>query len=111
MMSKKYKNKKMLIKKGDKVEVITGKHKGQRATIERVIPSKGRVVLAGLNMVKRHQKRSGDRPGGIIEKPASIDVSNVMIVCGACGLKTRIKVQIEGDKKLRICKKCGKQVD
>ncbi len=110
MISKKNKNNKMLLKKGDSVEVITGKHKGQKATIERVIPSKGRVVLAGLNMVKRHQKTNGDRPGGIIEKPASMDASNVMIVCKSCNMKTRIKIQFEGDKKVRICKKCGKEI-
>ena len=110
-MAKRKDTQKMLIKKGDKVEVITGKYKGQKATVEKVLPDKRRVVLSGVNMVKRHRKAVGDRPGGIMEMPAPIDVSNVMIVCKACGLKTRVKMQVDGDEKVRICKKCGKRVD
>jgi large subunit ribosomal protein L24 len=99
------------VKKGDLVQVLTGKHAGEQARVEYVVPKKGRVVLGGLNMVKRHQKTTKNRPGGIVEKPASVDTSNVMLVCPSCNLKTRPQYHLQEGKKVRVCRKCGKHID
>lgn len=100
------------IKKGDSVEVITGKDRGKRGPVERVLPMRGQVYVGGLNMVKRHQKRASTEgaTGGIVEKPAPLDVSNVMLVCPNCDLKTRVAVNVIGDKRMRVCKKCHKEI-
>ena len=80
------------IKKGDEVQVITGKDAGKRGTVERVLPKENRVVVSGLNMVKRHMKPSKSQPrGGIIEKPASLDRSNVMPICPETSKPTRVR--------------------
>ena len=104
---------KMSIKKDDQVVVITGKDKGQRGKVIAVMPKDGKVVVEGINMVKKHQKPRGQGlPGGIIEKEAAIDASNVMVICPKCGKPTRIgHVFIEGEgkasrRKRRVCKKC-----
>jgi len=105
------KMKKLEIRKGDLVEVIVGgiEVKGKRGKVLATSPKNGTVVVDGLNMVKRHTRpRSAQQPGGIIEKPRAIDVSNVMIVCPACDKATRIgHVAGENGKYLRQCKKCG----
>ena len=102
---------KMEIRKGDLVEIICGgiEAKGKRGKVLATSPKNGTVVVEGLNMVKRHTRpRSAQQPGGIIEKPRAIDVSNVMIVCPACDKATRIgHVADENGKQLRQCKKCG----
>ena len=102
--------KKMEIKKGDLVEIICGgiEAKGKRGKVLAASPKNGTVVVDGLNMVKRHTRpRSAQQPGGIIEKPRAIDVSNVMIVCPACDKATRIAhVEGENGKFVRQCKKC-----
>ena len=91
---------KMNVKKGDQVEVLSGKDKGARGEVLRALPSEGKVVVEGVAIVK----------GGIVEKPAAIDVSNVALVCPSCGKATRVghEVNAEG-KKVRVCKKCGAQ--
>ena len=103
--------KKMEIKKGDLVEIICGgiEAKGKRGKVLAASPKNGTVVVDGLNMVKRHTRpRSAQQPGGIIEKPRAIDVSNVMLVCPACDKATRIgHVEGENGKFVRQCKKCG----
>lgn len=99
------------IKKGDIVEVIVGgiEVKGKRGKVLATSPKHGKVIVENLNMVKRHTKpRSAQNPGGIIEKPRPIDVSNVMLVCPSCDKATRIgHVAGENGKYLRQCKKCG----
>ena len=96
---------KMEIRKGDLVEIICGgiEAKGKRGKVLAASPKNGTVVVEGLNMVKRHTRpRSAQQPGGIIEKPRAIDVSNVMIVCPACDKTTRIgHVAGENGKYLR----------
>jgi len=106
-------NLKLRIKKGDTVEVITGKDRGSRGVVERVLTKQRRMIVTGVNIVKRHQKSrstGGAVTGGIIEKPAPIDVSNVMLVCPNCDLKTRAGYRIEKDQKVRVCKKCHKEI-
>ena len=102
---------KMNVKKGDLVEVISGKDRGTRAEVIRALPSEGKVVVEGVAVAKKHQKpmQMGEA-GGIIEKEMSIDVSNVELVCPECGKATRVghAVNAEG-KKVRVCKKCGAQ--
>ena len=99
--------KKFKIRKDDLVEVIAGKDKGKRGTIARVITKKERVVVSGVNIVKKAmKKRNPQDQGGIVEIEAPIHVSNVAIVCKKCGA-TRVGYKIDGDKKIRICRKCG----
>ena len=82
----------MTIKKGDQVQIITGKDRGKRGVVEAVLIKEGRVVVSGLNMVKRHLKPSKNSPrGGIIEKPASLDRSNVMPICPETSKPTRVR--------------------
>ena len=103
---------KMSIKKDDTVVVITGKDKGQRGKVLKVIPKEGKVVVEKINMVSRHTKprKQGDE-GGIIQKEAPLYACKVMRVCPKCGKPTRAahKVQADG-KKVRICKKCGAEI-
>jgi len=98
---------KFKLRKEDQVQVIAGKDKGKQGKIVRIDREKGRAIVAGVNMVKKAQKKrkQTDR-GGIIEIEAPIQLSNVMIVCRKCG-PTRIGYKIEGDTKKRVCRKCG----
>lgn len=98
----------MKIRKGDNVKVISGKDRGKTGIVERIFPKETRVLVSGVNIVKKHVKRRSERePGGIIEKAAPISASNVMFVCSKCGLQTRVGYKGEGRNKVRICKKCG----
>jgi large subunit ribosomal protein L24 len=100
------------IKKGDTVEVIVGEHKGVRGTVQRVEPKSSRLVVAGANIVKKHQKPTqAGRQAGIIEFEAPLHMSNVMLVCPKCNELTRIGFRIEADGvKTRVCKHCGSDI-
>ncbi len=103
---------KMNIKKGDKVKVISGKDKGKEGVILRSLPSQQRVVVEGVAMVKKAMRPTQQNPqGGIITKEAPIHVSNVMLVCPKCNAATRVAIKREDGKKVRICKKCGAQIE
>jgi large subunit ribosomal protein L24 len=98
---------KFKLRKEDTVQIITGKDKGKRGKILKILRDKDRVVVEGANIVKKAQKRRSQQDrGGIVEIEAPIHASNVMIVCKKCG-PTRIGYKLEGDKKIRICRKCG----
>ena len=104
---------KLQVKTGDTVIVISGEDKGKTGKVQKAYPSKGKIVVEGVAMVKKHQKPRGQgMPGGIIEKEAPIDASNVMVICPKCGKPTRVgHVFVEGEgkasrRKRRICKKC-----
>ena len=98
---------KFKLKKEDTVEVITGKNKGKRGRILKILRDKDRILVEGVNMVKKAKKRRKQQDrGGIIEIEAALHSSNLMIVCKKCG-PTRIGYKIDGDGKVRICKKCG----
>jgi large subunit ribosomal protein L24 len=104
------------IKKGDTVEVISGDDLGFRGTVQRVLPKKDRVVIAGVNIVKKHQRpvRAGrsEVQAGIIEFEAPVDVSNVMLVCSRCDERTRVGfTEQEDGSKARVCKRCGEVID
>lgn len=99
--------KKFKIRKDDTVEVIAGKDKGKRGTVVRVIRDKDRVIVGGVNIVKKAmRKRTQQDRGGIVEVEAPLHISNVAIVCKKCG-PTRIGYKLDGDKKVRVCRKCG----
>ena len=100
-------NKKFKIHKDDTVQVIAGKDKGKRGSVVRVVTKKDAVIVSGVNMVKKAmRKRSQQDQGGIVEIEAPLNISNVAIVCKKCG-PTKIGYKIDGDKKLRVCRKCG----
>ena len=109
----------MHVKTGDEVLIIAGKDKGKRGKVKRSIPSEGRLVIEGLNMVKRHMKARGPgKPGGIIDMEAPLDASNVMLICPSCGRASRTGHRLleETDhkgrqRKVRFCKACDATVD
>ncbi|EKK20789.1 LSU ribosomal protein L24p (L26e) [Fructilactobacillus florum 8D] len=102
----------MFLKTGDKVRVIAGKDKGKDGTITRTIAAKNRVVVDGINMVKKHQKASQNNPqGNVSDVAAPIDASNVMLLDPSTNKPTRIKVEIKDGKKVRISKKSQKAID
>lgn len=97
------------IRKDDNVEIIAGKDKGKRGTVVRVFTKgeKTRVIVGGANIVKKAMKRRSQQDaGGIAEVEAPLDISNVAIVCKKCG-PTKIGYKLDGDKKTRVCRKCG----
>lgn len=99
--------KKFKIRKDDTVQIIAGKDKGKRGPVVKILRDKDRVIVLGLNMVKKAmRKRNQQDRGGIVEIEAPIHISNVMIVCKKCG-PTRIGYKLDGDKKTRVCRKCG----
>ncbi|ENQ0441235.1 50S ribosomal protein L24 [Listeria monocytogenes] len=102
----------MHVKKGDKVKVITGKDKGKSGKVLAAFPKKDRVLIEGINMVKKHTKPSNINPqGGILNVEAPIHVSNVMLIDPKTGEPTRVGYEVKGDKKVRVTKKSGEVID
>ncbi|MCH7828363.1 50S ribosomal protein L24 [Patescibacteria group bacterium] len=101
----------MKLKKGDTVQVMSGKEKGKRGKISRVYPEDFLLVVEGVNIKKRHRKptKSGEK-GQTIEKQNPIPSSKVQLVCSKCSKAVRIGYRVEGKTKIRICKKCGAEV-
>jgi len=98
---------KFKIKKEDTVQVITGKDKGKRGRVLKILRDKDRVLVEGVNIVKKAKKKRNQQDrGGIVEIEAALHSSNLMIVCKKCG-PTRIGYKMDGNEKIRICKKCG----
>ena len=102
---------KLNVKKGAEVIVIAGKDKGKKGKVLQAIPSQDKVIVEGVAIVKRHTKPSQKDPqGGIIEKEAAIHVSNVMPYCSVCKKGVRVAKNMQGDKKIRVCRSCGKEL-
>ena len=99
------------IRKGDKVVVLTGKDKGRTGEVIQVMPKEDRAVVRGVNMVKRHQRQTQTQEAGIINKEASIHLSNLAIADPKDGKPTRVGFKIEGDKKVRVAKRSGVSID
>lgn len=98
-------------RKGDKVVVLTGKDRGKEGEIVRMLPKEDRVIVAGVNMVKRHQRPSQTQPGGIQEKEAALAVSNIAHIDPKDGKPTRVGFQtLEDGRKVRVAKRSGEQI-
>ena len=103
---------KLNVKKGDTVVVLSGKDKGKQGKVIEAQPKKGKVIVEGVNKVKRHTKPSQKYPqGGIIRKEAPLNACKVMLVCPACKKATRTGKKEVNGKMVRACKKCGEVID
>ena len=100
------------VRKGDEVMVIAGKDRGKRGRVQEVHPEHGTVVVAGVNMSKRHTKPnpSKNSKGGIIDTPKPLGVGKVMVICNHCGKPTRVGLRREEDTRERVCKQCGEAI-
>ena len=106
----------MKLKKGDLVELITGEDKGKRGKILGIVKDKDkhqtRIVVEGANLAKKHKKtQRADRPGGIIDLPNSLHISNISLVCPKCGKLAKIRREKTEGKRIRICKLCNEAID
>ena len=102
----------MKVKKNDTVLVLTGKDAGKTAKVLVALPKDNKIVVDGINVQKKHKKaRSAQEVSSIVNQSGPIDASNVLVVCPACNKATRVAYRIEGDKKVRVCKKCGAILD
>lgn len=103
----------MRIRKDDTVVIIAGKDRGKSGKVRRAFPREGKVVVEGLNMIKRHSRaRRAARQAGIIELEAPIQLSNVMLLCNKCGKRTRVGSRLLADgKRARICNSCQEVID
>ena len=100
------------IRRNDTVKVMTGRDKGKQGRVLRVFPGDGKVLVEGMMLMKKHVRPNPQRniKGGVAEQESRISLSNVQLVCGTCG-PVRIGHEVRGDRKVRICKKCGTTLD
>jgi large subunit ribosomal protein L24 len=100
------------IRRNDTVKVITGRDKGKQGRVLRVFPADAKVLVEHVSMVKKHVRPNPQRnvQGGIAEQESRISISNVQLVCPTCG-PVRIGHEVRGDRKVRVCKKCGTTLD
>ncbi len=98
------------LKKGDQVQVQLGKDRGKNGTIEHVYVKDGKALISGINLVKRHVRKMQGMEGGIIEIPKPVNLSNIALVCPNCKKLTRIGFLITDTGKVRVCKKCQKEI-
>ena len=101
------------IKRDDTVQVLQGRDRGRRGEVRGVSPTKGRAIVTGVNMVKRHRRGTSPQdPGGIVESEASIDTSNLALVCTNCDQAVRVGFRmLEDGRKVRFCKRCDEAID
>jgi len=101
----------MKIKKGDQVLIMSGKDKGKKGKVVKAIPESLSVIVEGVNMKKKHRrpKKSGEK-GQMVHIASPLNVSNVKIICVKCGKAARIGYKASGEKKYRVCKKCGQEI-
>ena len=100
--------KKLHIKTGDTVIVLSGDDKGAKGEVVAVAPEEGKVIVKGANMIKKHVKpRKQGETGGIIEAEGAMYASKVALYCPKCDKGVRVKIELDGDKKVRVCAKCG----
>ena len=115
----------MKVRKGDVVHILRGKDAGKEGRVIEALPKEGRVLVENINVVKRHRRPRAIQnttgmggsviPGGIVELPAPLPVSNVMVVCPTCGKPTRVgtieKIVKDKTVRVRVCKRCGEEID
>ncbi len=101
------------IRREDNVYIAKGKERGRTGAVRKVIPRDSRLIVTGINMVKRHLKPRGQtQPGGIVEREAPISWANVALVCTSCGQPTRVGFRVRADdRKVRFCKRCDENLD
>lgn len=104
------------VRRNDTVLVITGKDRGKTGTVRQVMPRKHRLIVDGVNIIKKHQRPTQQggvpAPGGIVAREAPLDISNVMLICKECSKATRTGVRVRQDGvKVRVCKRCGADID
>lgn len=100
------------LKKNDEVTVVAGSDKGKKGKILLVDPKKGRVLIEGINKKTKHVKATQENPkGGILKIERPVATSNVMFFCDKCKKGVRLGVEMKGDKKIRVCRACGKSLD
>lgn len=101
------------VRKGDTVILLSGKDKGRRGKVLRVAKDGNKVLVENLNIAKRHTKQGNNAtPGGIVDKPMPVSVSNVMLFCGKCNKPTRVtRFKTDDQKSTRMCRKCGASLD
>ena len=103
---------KVHVTRGDTVYVLSGKDSGKKGKVLKVFPDDNRVVVEGVNMVKKHKKPQRTKPGGIINQEAPVHSSNVMLICDKCKVPTKIgKMIYDNGEKARVCKKCNEVID
>ena len=101
------------IRRNDTVKVIAGKDKGKEGRVLRVFPAKGKILVEHVGMVKKHVRPNPQKQvkGGIAEQESAVQLSNVMLVCTGCNKPTRVAHELKGDKKSRVCKRCGNTLE
>jgi len=97
-------------KKGDTVKITAGKDHGREGKIEKVIPSAMKVIVPGVNLYKKHVKGFGDVKGGVYDIPRALSFGKIALICPKCKKITRVGFKYAGEEKIRICRKCGKEI-
>jgi len=106
----------MNLRKGDLVEVISGEERSRRGKVLQIVLDKDtgryRVIVEGLNLAKKHQRTQGtSKPGGIVDLPNPVDVSNVVLLCPKCGKKARVRREPHENRRVRVCRQCDEIID
>jgi large subunit ribosomal protein L24 len=97
-------------KVNDKIKVTAGKDKGRDGTIEKIFPKRSAVLVPGVNLYKKHVKGFQGQKGGIYDVPRPLEFSKIALICPSCKKPTRVGIRVVGEKKVRICKKCKKEI-
>lgn len=100
----------MKLKTGDEVQILQGKDKGKKGKIEKILTKNNQVLVTGVNMYKKHVKKAGKKPGGIVDIMKPLNVSKVVLICPKCNLSTKSVFVFHNEKKARVCKKCKQQI-
>jgi len=103
-------HKRVDIRRNDTVKVLSGRDKGKQGRVLRVFPDKGKVLVEHVMMVKKHMRPTQKSKGGIAEQESAFSISKVQLICGTCG-PVRIGHELRGDKRVRVCRKCGTTLD
>jgi len=96
---------------GDTVKITAGKDKGRDGKIEKILSTEAKAIIPGVNLYKKHVKGFGDVKGGIYDIPRALGFGKIALVCPKCKKMTRVGFKFAGEDKVRICKKCGKEID
>ena len=99
------------LKVNDTVKITIGKDKGREGKIEKIMPKEAKILVPGVNMYKKHVKGMGETKGGIYDIPRPLSLGKVALICPKCKKVTRVGFKFAGSQKVRICKKCGKEID